>query len=70
VLIVAHRILIGAAILFGLFFTVWEAPAYRPTGHVDNLLISVVAAAITLGLAYYLKNLRRFVGGVQSPPGR
>ena len=61
-IIVAHRILIGSAILFGLFFTVWEAVAYRRTGEVTNLVIAVVTLLITAGMAYYLKNLRRFVG--------
>ena len=61
-IIMAHRILIGSAILFGLFFTVWEGLAYRRTGQVTNLVIALVTLLITAGMAYYLKNLRRFVG--------
>ncbi len=60
-IIVAHRILIGAAILFGAFFTVWQAVRYRQNGRLEHLVITVVTAVITLALAYYLKNLRRFV---------
>jgi hypothetical protein len=60
-ILIAHRILIGAAILFGIFFTWREASQYRLTGHLENLIIAVVAALITVALAYYLKNLRRFV---------
>ncbi len=61
-IIMAHRILIGAAILFGAFYTVWELSAFRRSEEVVHLVIGVVAALITLALAYYLKNLRRFVG--------
>ena len=61
-LIVAHRILIGAAILFGVFYAVWEAVAYRRTHEATHLVIAVVAAVITLAMGYYLKNLKRFVG--------
>jgi hypothetical protein len=68
VLIVAHRILIGAAILFGVFFTLWEAFAYERTGQAENLVIAVVTAVVTVALAYYLKNLKRFVGGASPPP--
>jgi len=60
-IIVAHRILIGAAILFGAFFTVWQAVRYRQNGRLEHLVITVVTAVITLALAYYLKHLRRFV---------
>jgi hypothetical protein len=61
-ILIAHRVLIGAAILFGVFFTGWEAAQYRHTGHLENLVIAVVTALITLAMAYYLKNLKRFVG--------
>jgi hypothetical protein len=40
---------------------VWEALAYRQTGEVIHLAIAVISAVITLGMGYYLKNLRRFV---------
>lgn len=61
-IIIAHRILIGAAIAFGVFFTVWQAVKYRQTGQLEHLLIAVVTALITVAMAYYLKNLKRFVG--------
>jgi hypothetical protein len=61
-IIVAHRILIGAAILFGVFFTGWQLVKYRQTASLEHLIVGVVSAVITVGLAYYLKNLRRFVG--------
>ncbi len=60
-LIVAHRILIGTAIAFGFFFTGWEVVRYARTGQLGQLLIAGVTALVTLGLGYYLKNLKRFV---------
>jgi hypothetical protein len=60
-IIIAHRLLIGTAICFGVFYTVWEALAYRQTAEVIHLVIAVISAVITLAMAYYLKNLRRFV---------
>lgn len=60
-IIIAHRILIGTAICFGVFYTTWEALAFRRTQEASHLAIAVLSAVITLGLAYYLKNLRRFV---------
>ncbi len=61
-LIIAHRILIASAILFGVFYTAWELVAYRRTHDGTHLLIAGVAAVITAAMAYYLKNLKRFVG--------
>ena len=60
-IIIAHRILIGTAVCFGVFYTAWEALAYRETREASHLAIAAISIVITLGLAYYLKNLRRFV---------
>ena len=60
-IIIAHRILIGAAICFGVFYTAWEALAYRESREASHLVIALITAVITLAMAYYLKNLRRFV---------
>jgi hypothetical protein len=59
-IIVAHRILIGAAILFGVFYAGWEVTAYRRTADPGHLAIAGLSVAITLGLAYYITHLRRF----------
>jgi hypothetical protein len=40
---------------------VWEALAYKESGEVSHLAIALVTAIITVAMAYYLKNLRRFV---------
>jgi hypothetical protein len=60
-IIIAHRILIGAAICFGVFYTGWEILAYRQSRETSHLMIAVISAIITLAMGYYLKNLRRFV---------
>jgi hypothetical protein len=60
-IIIAHRILIGTAICFGVFYTVWEALAFRRTSQATHLLIALISAVVTLAMGYYLKNLRRFV---------
>ncbi len=60
-IIIAHRIMIGAAILFGVFFTGWQAVRFRQTGQLEHLVIAIVTALITLAMGYYLKNLKRFV---------
>jgi hypothetical protein len=60
-LIVFHRVLIGTAVVFGAGFAVWELLEFRQTGAVSNLLIGLGAALVALLLAWYLKNLRRFV---------
>jgi hypothetical protein len=60
-ILIAHRILIGAAIAFGILYTVWEALAFRQAGEAMHLVAALVAAVLTLGLGYYLRHLRRFV---------
>jgi hypothetical protein len=60
-ILIAHRILIGTAIGFGVFYTAWEVLAFRRTHDPVHVLIALIAAVVTLGMAYYLKNLRRFV---------
>jgi len=61
-IIVAHRILIGTAIAFGVFFAIWESVAYSRSGRLGHLAMALITALITAGMAYYLKNLKRFVG--------
>jgi hypothetical protein len=60
-IIIAHRILIGTAICFGVFYTTWEVLAYRRSHETIHLVIALISAVIKLAMAYYLKNLRRFV---------
>ncbi len=60
-ILIAHRILIGTAIVFGAFYTGWEVLAFRRTHDAVHVMVALIAAVVTLGMAYYLKNLRRFV---------
>lgn len=61
-MIIFHRVLIGTAILFFGGFGVWALLDARDRG--DALLgaLGVASIVITALLAYYLKNLRRFLG--------
>ena len=60
-MIIFHRFLIGTAILFCAGFAWWSLAAYRSSGSVGQLTLAIVFAIAALTLAYYLKNLRRFL---------
>lgn len=57
-----HRVLIGTAIVFCAGFSLWAFLAYRAAGGIVPLVLAVSFAIATLGLSYYLKNLKRFLG--------
>jgi len=61
-LIAFHRLLIGTAIVFGFGFSIWELLSYRQTGEVQALITGALSFVVSLLLAYYLKNLKRFLG--------
>lgn len=61
-MIAFHRFLIGTAILFSALFAVWAFTAFVQRGGSGLLFLGVFFAAATAGLAYYLKNLKRFLG--------
>jgi hypothetical protein len=61
-MIAFHRLLIGTAILFCAIFAVWSLVAFRSSGGALPLVLGVTFALAAAGLAYYLKNLRRFLG--------
>jgi uncharacterized membrane protein YdjX (TVP38/TMEM64 family) len=56
-----HRFLIGTAICFCLGFAAWTFLAYRTSASGGELALAVVFAACGVVLAYYLKNLDRFL---------
>ena len=60
-MIVFHRLLIGTAIVFCAGLSVWMIAAFRDSGPALFLVLGVSFAAAALGLAYYLKNLNRFL---------
>ncbi|MGH7718079.1 MAG: hypothetical protein ACREON_04450 [Gemmatimonadaceae bacterium] len=57
-----HRFLIATAILFCVLFAVWSAVAYQRAGGTGTLVLAIAFAGAALALAYYLKNLKRFLG--------
>jgi hypothetical protein len=61
-MIAFHRLLIGTAIVFCAIFAVWAIVAFRTTGGALPLVLGVTFALAAAALAYYLKNLRRFLG--------
>lgn len=56
-----HRLLITTAILFCVGFAVWAFAAYRATGGALQLVLGILFAIAGVALAYYLKNLNRFL---------
>jgi hypothetical protein len=56
-----HRLLITTAILFCIGFAAWAFAAFRATGGALQLVLGILFAVAGIGLAYYLKNLNRFL---------
>jgi len=56
-----HRFLIGTAILFCGFFSIWTLSSYLGDKKPVSLALFLGFAAATAALAYYLKNLKRFL---------
>jgi hypothetical protein len=58
-LITAHKILIGSAVAFFVFFALWEFGNYSK-GETWAVWRSVLYFAVALGFGVYLKNLKRW----------
>jgi hypothetical protein len=58
-LITAHKILIGTATVFFVFFSLWELRNYAASGESWALARSVLYLIIAIGLGVYFKKLRR-----------
>lgn len=54
-----HRVLIGAAILFDIFFTFWAYGRYRDSGDQVQLVMAVASSIVTAGLVVYLVYFNR-----------
>jgi hypothetical protein len=59
-LITAHRILIGAAIAFFLFYAAFQVRRALGVGGAAAGVQALVSAAIALGLVAYYRSLRRW----------
>ena len=53
--ITAHKLLIGVAIVFFLFYAVWEVRNYPEPGGVLALLRGIIALVAACGLGIYLR---------------
>lgn len=59
-LITAHRILIGAAIVFFVFFAAVQLRLYAYTAGVTPLVEAVVSVVVAVGLVLYYRTLSRW----------
>ena len=57
-----HRLLIATGIAFAAGFALWAFVRFRQTASPLMLILAVTFAVAALGLAYYLRHLRRFLG--------
>ena len=57
-LITAHKILIGSAIAFFLFFAYFELRGYAAAGAVVDLLSGVFGFAVAVAFAIYFRHLQ------------
>jgi len=58
-LMTAHRILIGTATVFFVFFSLWELRNYAESGEVWAFARAVLYLLIAIGFGLYLKKLSR-----------
>ena len=57
-----HRVLIATAILFCGGFALWTFAQYVAERQPGMLVLTVVFGFLAVALAYYLRNLKRFLG--------
>ena len=57
-----HKLLIATAIGFCAFMAAWAGWRWRAEGGAGTLALSATFAVLTVALAYYLRNLKRFLG--------
>jgi hypothetical protein len=57
-----HKLLITTAIVFCGLMTLWAGWRWRVEGGTGALALSVTFAVLALGLFYYLRHLKRFLG--------
>ncbi len=57
-----HKLLISTAIAFCALMSFWAGWRWRADGGAGTLALSATFGVLTLALAYYLRNLKRFLG--------
>ncbi|GAC1683492.1 MAG: hypothetical protein NVS9B3_01420 [Gemmatimonadaceae bacterium] len=60
-MIIFHRFLIATAILFCAAFAIRSALAFHGAGHTLDVALAAGFGVAAAALAYYLKNLNRFL---------
>ena len=61
-LITAHRILIGTAIVFFIFFSLWELRNYWQSSNTWAAGRSILYLVVAAGFGIYFKSLKRWYG--------
>jgi hypothetical protein len=56
-LVTAHKILIGSAVAFFLFFAVFELRGYAASGSLADLASGVFGLAVAVGFGFYLRTV-------------
>jgi hypothetical protein len=59
-LITAHKILIGSATVFFIFFALWELNRYANSNDTWAMARSLLYLLIAFGFGIYFKNLKRW----------
>jgi hypothetical protein len=59
-LITAHKILISSAVIFFIFFALWELRNYFDTGDHWAVFRGLLYFLVALGFGIYLQNLKRW----------
>ena len=59
-LLIAHRILISSAVIFFIFFALWELRNYSDANDIWALSRSVLYFLVAVGFGVYLMNLKRW----------
>jgi hypothetical protein len=59
-LLTAHRILISTAVVFFIFFSVWEVNNFLKAGNSWNLGRAAIYLLVAAGFGVYLKSLKRW----------
>jgi len=60
VLLIAHRILISSAVIFFIFFALWELKNYFDANDVWAMVRAALYFLVAIGFGVYLKNLKRW----------
>jgi hypothetical protein len=58
-LITAHKILIGSAVIFFLYFSLWELRQYFGSGESGAIFRAILYLAVAVGFGIYFKSLKR-----------